>query len=266
MTSPDTLPKETGAATQDSNAGPARRDESAPVVAVVIPTYNEAENLPELASRLFALRIPNLRMIVVDDGSPDGTGELAGKLSEGLNGRLEIIQRGSKMGLGTAYVAGFTRALSYGADYVLQMDADLSHELQYIPKFLEALEKADVVVGSRYVRDGGVDDTWTLSRRALSSLGNLGIRTVVGLRVRDATSGFKAFRAEVLRSFDLTEFRCKGFGFQAEVAYACQRRDYNVLEYPIVFASRLRGRSKMSIAIVIEALWKLLLLRWRRDP
>ena len=240
--------------------------ESSPSVAVVVPTYNEAENLPVLVRRLFALNIPNPRLIVVDDGSPDGTGEVATKLAQQFGGRLEVIQRGRKLGLGTAYVAGFSRALSEGADYVLQMDADLSHTPEYIPELLKELKDADVVVGSRYVPGGGVDETWGLRRRLLSSVGNLGIRVIAGLRVRDATSGFKAFRGSVLSSLDLTRFRCKGFAFQAELAHACQRRGYEVVEHPIVFASRAKGRSKMSLAIVVEAVWRLLPLRWNRMP
>ena len=240
--------------------------EGHPLVAVVVPTYNEAENIAELSRRIFALNIPNTRLIVVDDGSPDGTGEAARGLAEQLDGQVEVIQRGRKLGLGTAYIAGFSRALAKGADYVLQMDADLSHAPEYIPDFLERLKEADVVVGSRYVLDGGVDESWNLRRRLLSNIGNFGIRFITGVKVRDATSGFKAFRGTALGSLDLTQFRCKGFGFQAEVAYACQRKGYVVAESPIVFANRASGRSKMSPSIVIEAMWRLLLLRWSRNP
>ena len=244
----------------------AERSESGPLVTVVVPTFNEAENLPELARRIFALDIPNANIIVVDDGSPDGTGEVATELGRQLDGRVELIQRGKKMGLGTAYVAGFSQALAKGADYVLQMDADLSHRPEHIPAFLERLSEADVVVGSRYVPGGGVDESWGFSRRLLSAGGNFGIRAITALQVKDATSGFKAFRGSALRSLDMDEFRCKGFAFQAEVAHACQRRNYQVSEYPIVFADRTKGRSKMSLAIVVEAVWRLLPLRWRRKP
>ena len=237
-----------------------------PTVAVVVPTYNEADNLHKLMSGLFDLKIPNLQLILVDDGSPDGTGNLAKELGEELDGCVTIIQRGRKMGLGTAYVAGFTKALSIGAQFVVQMDADLSHELQYIPMFLSKLEKADVVVGSRYVPNGGVAKTWTVSRRALSTIGNLGIRVASGVHVKDATSGFKAYRSEVLQSFDMEQFRSKGFAFQVEVAYACERKGYRIHEHPIVFASRLMGKSKMSFSIVLEALWKLPTLRWVKTP
>ena len=235
-------------------------------VAVVVPTYNEAENLPVLADRLFSLNLPNPRLIVVDDGSPDGTGDVAERLAREHGGRVELIQRGSKQGLGTAYLVGFARALSEGVDCVLQMDADLSHELKYVPEFLDGLREADLVVGSRYVRDGGVDDTWSLFRRFLSYSANLGIRLVTGLKVKDTTSGFKAFRGATLAGLDLTRFKCTGFAFQVEMAYACQRKGYTVLEYPIVFASRARGSSKMSMGIAFEALWRIVPLRWSKWP
>ena len=240
--------------------------EPGPLVAVVVPTYNEAENLPELARRIFGLGIPNARMIVVDDGSPDGTGQVARKLAHQLDGRLDLIQRGRKLGLGTAYVEGFSRALAQGAHLVVQMDADLSHPPEYIPAFLKGLNEAEVVVGSRYVPDGGVEETWSVPRRLLSFVGNVGIRAITGLRIRDVTSGFKAYRGSALSSLDLTQFRSKGFAFQAEMAHACQRRGYRVAEHPIVFANRATGRSKMSTAILLEAIWRLVPLRWSRKP
>ena len=240
------------------------RIDDQPMVAIVVPTYNEAENLPELARRLFALNIPNSRLIVVDDGSPDGTAEVAEALAQQYDQRIELIQRGAKQGLGTAYLAGFSQALIEGADYVLQMDADLSHAPEYIPAFLRELKTADVVVGSRYLPEGGVDDSWGLGRRFLSLVGNLGIRFITGLKVKDSTSGFKAFRGSVLNSLDLTQLRCKGFAFQAELTHACQRRGFEVVEYPIQFRNRARGRSKMSMAITLEAIWRLFPLRWKR--
>ena len=240
-------------ATQDSDQ----------MVVVVVPTYNEAKNLRNLADRVFALGIPNTKLIVVDDNSPDGTADVARELAEELGGRVELISRPGKQGLGTAYIEGFSRALAEGADYVLQMDADLSHNPEYIPEFLKTLERADVVVGSRYTQGGGVDENWGLKRRLLSYTANLVIRAVAGLKVKDASSGFKAYRANVLRSLDMTQLRCNGFGFQAEVAYALQRMGYKVVEYPIIFVDRTEGRSKMSVSILLEALRRLLLLRWR---
>lgn len=230
-------------------------------VVIIIPTYNEAENLPELVSRLFALNIPNTKLIVVDDNSPDGTAQVAYKLADRFPGNLEIIERQSKQGLGTAYLEGFARALEDGADYVLQMDADLSHAPEYVPAFVNELEHADVVVGSRYTNGGGVDESWGLKRRLLSGLANWGIRRIAGLRVKDATSGFKAYRSSALRGLEQTQFRCKGFGFQVEVAHACQRRGYTIVEHPIIFFDRTVGRSKMSPQIMFEAFWRLSLLR-----
>ncbi len=234
------------------------------MVAVVSPTYNEAENLPELFSRLSALSIPDLRLIIVDDNSPDGTAEVARRLEGDFGGKVDVISRKSKQGLGTAYIAGFTHALELGAEIVVQMDADLSHMPEYVPGFLDALDEADVVVGSRYTAGGGVDDTWGMKRRLLSYLGNMGIRLVAGLKARDVTSGFKGFRGQALRGLNLSEFQCSGFAFQAEMAHACQRRGYRVVEYPIVFADRAHGSSKMSPYIVLEAIWRLLPYRWRR--
>ena len=232
--------------------------------AIVVPTFNEAENLPLLAERLFSLGIPDLRLVVVDDGSPDGTAEVARNLSGQYDNRLDLIERRSKDGLGTAYKVGFRHAIDQGADYVLQMDADLSHSPEYVPDFLKALEEADVVIGSRYTEGGGVDEEWRFRRHALSALANYGIRAVVGLKVKDSTTGFKAFRADALDSINFDEFRCKGFGFQAEVAYACQRKKYRVVEHPITFYDRAHGESKLSLGIILEAFWRLFLLRWQK--
>ncbi|MCH8063766.1 MAG: polyprenol monophosphomannose synthase [Chloroflexi bacterium] len=233
-------------------------------VVIVVPTYIEAENLPRLAERIFALDMPKSSMIVVDDASPDGTSNVARKLRRRYNGRVVVIEREDKLGLGTAYVRGFSQALEDGAEYVVQMDADLSHAPEYIPGFIEALGTADVVIGSRYAEGGGVDKDWTLKRRLLSSLANLGIRAVSGVKVKDATTGFKAFRATSLVSLNLEGFHCKGFGFQAEVAYACQEMGHKIVERPIVFHDRAAGKSKMSLGIIIEAMWKLAVIRWRR--
>ena len=234
-----------------------------PKVAVVVPTYNEAENLPVLAERLSALDIPGLTLIVVDDGSPDGTGEVAKQLAAQYDGRVELVQRHRKEGLGPAYIAGFSHALDAGADVIVQMDADLSHQPEYIPQFIDALGESDVVIGSRYVSGGGVDEHWGIMRRLISSGGNWGIRTVTGVKVKDATGGFKAFRQSALRSIDFSQIRCAGFGFQAEINHTCERMGYIVTERPIIFIDRTMGKSKMSLGIMIEAMWKLLPLRWK---
>ena len=235
-----------------------------PKLAVVTPTYNEAGNLRELARRIFALDIPGCVLIVVDDGSPDGTGEVAEELCRELGGRVRLIQRGRKLGLGTAYLDGLAYALDTGADYVVHMDADLSHAPEYIPGFLADLREADVVVGSRYVEGGGSEEEWGVRRRMLSMMGNFGIRTITGIRARDVTSGFKGFRRDALESLDMSAFRCKGFAFLAEETHACQQQGCRLIEHPIVFARRASGESKLSLAIIAEAMWRLLPLRFTK--
>ena len=235
-------------------------------VAVIVPTYNEAANMPELASRLFGLGLPDVRLYIVDDASPDGTAAVARRLSGEYDGRIEVISRSGKLGLGTAYVTGFAKALEEEVDYIVQMDADLSHAPEEVPRMLGMLampRRFDVVVGSRYTSQGGSDPAWSAKRRALSASGNLLIRLVTGVDVKDVTSGFKAYRAEALRSLDLSRVRCIGFGFQAEIAHYCQARDLKVAEHPITFMERTRGDSKMSFRIIAEAIWKLTLLRLR---
>ena len=235
-------------------------------VAVIVPTYNEAANMPELASRLFGLGLPDVRLYIVDDASPDGTAAVARRLSGEYGGRIEVISRGGKLGLGTAYVAGFARALEEEVDCIVQMDADLSHAPEEVPSMLGMLampRRFDVVVGSRYTREGGSDPAWSAKRRALSAYGNFLIRLVTGVDVKDVTSGFKAYRAEALRSIDLSRVRCVGFGFQAEIAHYCQANGLKVTEHPITFMERTRGDSKMSFRIIAEAIWKLTLLRLR---
>lgn len=233
-------------------------------VAVVVPTYNEAANLPELARRLFGLKLPGLQLVVVDDSSPDGTADVGRHLSEMYQGRVHVIQRPCKQGLGTAYLAGFDQALQDGADYIVQMDADLSHAPEEVPRLLHMLERYDVALGSRYINGGRVDKAWSTWRRLISYIANLGIRSITGLKVKDATSGFKACRASVIRSLTRSGLRCEGFGFQAEFMHACQLMGYAIVEHPILFSNRTRGRSKMSVNIILEALRQLVFLRLRR--
>ena len=175
-------------------------------VAVIVPTYNEAENIPALSRRLSALDIENLRLIIVDDNSPDGTADVAKSVESEFKGSIDVISRESKQGLGTAYIAGFSHALDQDADFIIQMDADLSHSPEYIPAFLEELSDNDVVVGSRYIKGGGVDKSWTLKRRLLSSWGNIFIRSITGVKVKDVTSGFKAYRRDALGKLDFSSF------------------------------------------------------------
>lgn len=240
------------------------REQRALKVAIVVPTYNEAENLPPLVERLTALDIDGLGFVIVDDGSPDGTGNVADRLAQDFDGVFKVIHRAGKQGLGTAYVAGFRAALDAGADAVVEMDADLSHPPDEVPRMVAKLADADVVVGSRYVSGGGVDPGWSFGRRMISYWGNVGIRLVVGLRVRDATSGFKAFRASALETIGLDTLHLTGFGFQPEMAHACQRAGLRVVEHPFTFVDRKVGQSKMSLGIALEAFWRLAPLRFRR--
>lgn len=246
------------------DASPASAKSVTPRVTVVVPTYNEAENLPRLYRELTALPIERLGFVIVDDASPDGTGNIAEELAAKHEGHFEVIHHERKRGLGTAYVDGFKAALKCGSEFIVQMDADLSHPPAEVPKMLKKLESADVVVGSRYIRKGGVSEDWSIGRRMLSAFGNAGIRLLVGVRAHDATSGFKAYRRSALEQLDLDSFSAAGFGFQAQVALACQRAGLRVVEHPYVFAQRASGVSKMSTWIVLEAVIKLIPLRFKR--
>ena len=234
-----------------------------PKIIVVIPTFNEAENLPVVYERICDQNIPGLGFIIVDDNSPDGTGRIADDLSAHHDGVFRVIHRSEKKGLGRAYVAGFKVAIELGAEIVVAMDADLSHPPEEIPRMLQALEDHDVVVGSRYMPGGGVDPSWSLGRRLLSSLGNAGIRAVVGISVTDATSGFKAFRTSALEQVDLDSLRSNGFAFQAEMILACERAGLRIAQHPYSFRMRAAGESKMSAGIVYEAVVRLLPLRFK---
>ncbi len=230
---------------------------------VVLPTYNEAENLPGMVAELLALDLEDLRIVVVDDNSPDGTGEAANRLAGCYPDQIHVIHREGKLGLGSAYAAGFAMALELGADYIVQMDADFSHSPLYIPQLLEALSDHDVVIGSRYVEHGAVDERWSIWRRLLSWGGNIYAQLITGLHIHDVTGGFKAFRRRVLESIDWSRIRCDGYSFQIEVNYICQRKGFRMTEVPILFEDRVIGRSKMSGRIVVEALWRVWQMRWR---
>ncbi len=244
--------------------GSGRAEQIAPIrVAVVIPTYNEAENLAQIVGQLDALDVPGLGFVIVDDASPDGTGDIADRLSAARPGRVIVLHRAGKQGLGKAYLAGFRAALDAGAERIVEMDADLSHPPSEVPNMLALLDTADVATGSRYARGGGTDPSWGLMRKLTSAWGNRGIRLIMGLRVKDATSGFKAFRRSALETIGLDRLRLAGYGFQAEIAYTCQRAGLRVVEHPYQFTDRKLGKSKMSLGIVIEAFWRLILLRLR---
>ncbi len=220
---------------------------------IVIPTYNEADNLPSLASAIWGLPLADTRLLIVDDGSPDGTGEVAEDLARRYPGRLEVIHRPAKLGLGSAYITGFRAALGSGAQAIGQMDADFSHAPAYLPGFLDMLELADAVVGSRYIPGGGVDRRWGLGRKLLSAFGNLYARTILGMRIRDATGGFRLWRRETLLGMPLDRIRSNGYVFQVEMAYVAQRLGYELAETPIYFEDRRIGQSKMSLQIQLEA-------------
>ncbi len=223
---------------------------------IIIPTYNERENLPRLVHEILGTE-PTLEILFVDDRSPDGTGELADRLADETD-RVHVMHRAGKMGLGTAYVAGFKYALNNGYDYILQMDADFSHRPQDLPRLLQAAETADVVIGSRNVPGGQTLD-WSPLRGLISKGGSLYSRLLLRLPVRDCTGGFKCFRRRALEVLDLDHLNASGFGFQVEVNYALARAGMRFAEVPIIFPNRANGKSKMSSHIMFEA--ALLVLR-----
>ncbi|MBI4213185.1 MAG: polyprenol monophosphomannose synthase [Chloroflexi bacterium] len=270
---------------------------------IVLPTYNEAENLEAMVETLLdkldwmagssppspklvpeavgvssstsLLRArppaprgwlevpPNVSVLVVDDASPDGTGRIADRLSRERDGRVRVLHRAGKLGLGSAYIAGFSLALEWGADIVFEMDADFSHSPSYLPEMLRLLENHDVVVGSRWAPGGKLDERWEMWRYLLSKYANLYARWVTGLRVYDTTAGFKAWRGDALRKLPLHRVRSDGYAFQIEMAVASQQLKLRVTELPIYFGERERGQSKMSWRIITEATWRVWQIRSR---
>jgi dolichol-phosphate mannosyltransferase len=231
---------------------------------LVLPTYNEAENLERIvraALRELASATPDHHILVVDDGSPDGTGQIADRLAEEFE-QVEVLHRTAKEGLGRAYLAGFERALASGADLVLEMDADFSHDPRDLPRLIATAEDADLVLGSRYVPGGGVTD-WGLFRRMLSRGGSWYARVVLRVPVRDLTGGFKCFRRQTLEGIDYGDTHADGYGFQIELTYRAIRAGFRVKEVPIVFRDRKEGTSKMNARIAVEAVWKVPALRAR---
>jgi len=231
---------------------------------LILPTYNEAENI----ERIVAAALPQLattglehRILVVDDGSPDGTGQIAERLAA-ESPAVEVLHRTSKEGIGPAYLAGFRHALAGGADLLMEMDSDFSHDPIDIPRLVAAAERADLVLGSRYVPGGGVTD-WGFLRRVISRGGSLYARLLLGIPVNDLTGGFKCFRRSVLETLDLSGVGTDGYGFQIEVTYRAVKAGFHVEEVPIVFRDRTAGTSKMSAKIAVEAFWKVPLLRFR---
>jgi dolichol-phosphate mannosyltransferase len=227
---------------------------------VVLPTYDEAENLEKIVLAI-AERLPAAHhILVVDDNSPDGTGEIADRLAA-ERGDLGVIHRAGKEGIGPAYLAGFAHALAGGAETVVQMDADFSHDPAYLPELIAATRQADLAIGSRYVRGGGVEN-WGAMRRAISRGGSTYARLVLGVGVRDLTGGFKAWRSEALSRIDLDQVATRGYAFQVEMTYRALCAGMNVVEVPIVFKDRDLGASKMSRSIFFEAIWRVPALRF----
>jgi len=245
--------------------------------AVIIPTYNERDNIEALTKEILALRgdpstalslcseetLDNTtEIIIVDDNSPDGTGEIADELAK-THQEVKVIHRPAKLGLGTAYIAGFKEALALGADRILTMDADFSHNPRYIPHLVAESENAQVVIGSRYV-DGGDTVNWGLWRRILSRGANTFARLVLGLKAHDCTAGFRCYHREVLESIELDKIFSDGYSFLIEMLYKCQQQGWEISEVPIIFEDRRRGASKISQKEIFKALYTVLSLGWQR--
>ena len=227
---------------------------------VCVPTYNERANLPLIVPAILE-QDARLEVLVVDDSSPDGTGELADSLAAG-NPRVHVLHRAAKEGLGRAYLAGFQWALDRGYEYVLEMDADFSHDPKFLPLFIEASRQADLVIGSRYKQGVNVIN-WPISRLLLSLGANQYARIITGLPITDSTGGFKCFRRDVLAAIDFGRVRSNGYAFQIEMSYRAWRKGFRLVEIPIVFTDRVEGQSKMSKRIVREAVWMVWALRLR---
>jgi len=227
---------------------------------VIVPTYNERENIDRLIDRVL-VQDARLEMLIVDDGSPDGTGEVVAAIAA-QNTRVHLLSREKKMGLGTAYIAGFRWALERDYGYVFEMDADFSHDPIHLAQFLAAVENADLVLGSRYQQGRVTVVNWPIGRLILSYCANIYARLVTGLPLWDATGGFKCFRRAVLESIDLSHVRSNGYAFQIEMSFRAWKKQFRIVEIPIVFVDRSEGTSKMSQSIVREAVWMVWRLRW----
>jgi dolichol-phosphate mannosyltransferase len=227
---------------------------------IVVPTYNESKNVRPMTEALLALDPPDPDVLIVDDESPDGTGRIADQLTEEYPGRVHVLHRSGQRGLGRAYIDGFRWALEHGAEAVIQMDCDFSHAPRDVPRLLAPLSDYDVVVGSRYVEGGEVDEDWELGRELLSWWANAYARIILGCSIRDITAGFKAWRRETLEGMHLSAISSQGYIFQVEMAYVASRLGYRTLEVPIYFEDRQIGESKMTMPVKIEAalgVWKI---------
>ena len=227
---------------------------------VIVPTYNERDNIERLISTVLA-QDPSLEVLVVDDGSPDGTGDIADRIAA-ANPRVHATHRPKKLGLGTAYLTGFRWALERDYAYVFEMDADFSHDPAHLPQFLDAIKGNDLVLGSRYRQGRVTVVNWPMTRLLLSYCANIYARVVTGLRLGDATGGFKCFRRSVLEAIPLDQVRSNGYAFQIEMSFRAWRKGFRITEIPIVFVDRTDGESKMSNRIIREAIWMVWRLRW----
>ena len=229
---------------------------------IVVPTYNERENLPNFVDAIFALEVPNLEVLVVDDNSPDGTGNLAEELRAQYDQRVHVLHRAEKQGLGPAYIAGFREALAHNADYIVQMDADFSHQPKYILTMLEMIERYDLVLGSRFMKGGGVDESWSAYRKLLSVWAKrIDTPLILRLPVVYATGGFKMWKRDTLIGMNLDRIKSNGYVFQVEMTYVAHRLGYKIGEFPIYFPDRQHGSSKMSSKVALEAaarVWQIL--------
>lgn len=233
-----------------------------PTTLVIIPTYNEVENLPNITKALLGLGIEGLEILVVDDESPDGTGQVAERLRLDYPGRFHVMHRASKMGLGTAYIQGFKWAFEKGFEYIIHMDADFSHPPEFVPQMLAFIPDYDVVVGSRYVRGGRLDASWAWHRRLLSWWANsVWVRLILGTQTRDATAGFKCWKASALQRIDLDRIRSTGYIFTVEMCYLAEKLGMRIKEIPIYFEERRVGGSKMDSGVKIEAALRVIQLR-----
>lgn len=228
----------------------------------VVPTYNEADNITGFMAALFALPMPDLSVLVVDDESPDGTGKIVDGLAARQD-RLHVMHRTGLRGLGRAYLDGFRWALNQGFDRIIQMDADFSHSPAYIPAMLDKSNEYDVVVGSRYISGGALDTGWEAGRVFLSAWANFYARSILRMKVHDATAGYKCWTRGALEKIQLDRVRSNGYVFQVEMAYLCQKLGLCVLELPIYFEDRRIGQSKMSIPVKLEAAWRVWQVGWR---
>jgi len=238
-------------------------------IIIVIPTYNEVANLPKLAGEIFSKNIPGLELLIVDDNSPDGTGQIAERLNERYARKVHCMHRPGKLGLGSAYIQGFKYALQNGAQLIGQMDADFSHPPDKLPELITALRGCDAVLGSRYVKGGSLDERWPLWRKSLSYFGNLYARTILDLPLKDVTGGFRLWKRATLEKLPLEQIRSNGYIFQVEMAYVAYLLGFNFKEVPIHFADRRWGSSKMSFRIQMEAalrVWQLLRMYRELEP